>query len=357
MAIDVLTYNALQEVNEKLKEELQTLTDDIATASGGGGGGGSANTDAIAIVDSSSMLQANQWCRIPTGWGEDGLGSWTTGFKVCDTSGYYRCGSSCTWTVPGGTTCVRFQIWGAGGGTPESRCCMHTMPGDTGAYASVIMPVTSGQSYTMCGGCAYCCYSASDGRNQSRGCPSYVTGTGLTNFCAEGGWSSCVYKQIQDRNDQVFSIKCNYCFNSFLGGCICRSGAWVCHEWSTPADGYPEGMWDNSYMPWLSCQVLAHGTGPSGTDVWKIRGQHSYLAYDYAFPMRYWAATVYGFANCCQGVGGCWVCNDCGGFCQNAWYQGPRRIPGVGGWGTSRCGSNCNCGDSGRMGAVCVSWK
>ncbi len=138
-------------------------SDDIATAQGGGGGGGGANADAIAVVDASSMLQANQWCRIPTGWGEDGLGSWTNGFKVCDTSGYYRCGSSCTWTVPGGTTCVRFQIWGSGGGTSESRCCMHTMPGDTGAYASVIMPVTSGSSYTMCGGCAYCCYAGSDG--------------------------------------------------------------------------------------------------------------------------------------------------------------------------------------------------
>ena len=55
-------------------------------------------------------------------------------------------------------------------------------------------------------------------------------------------------------------------------------------------------------MPWLSCQVLAHGTGPSGTDVWKIRGQSSYMAYDYAFPMRYWSATVYGFANLTKNI-------------------------------------------------------
>ena len=102
MAIDVLTYNALQEVNEKLKEELQTLTDDIATASASGGGGGG-NADAIEVVDSSSMLQANQWCRIPTA---PETGSFTNGFKVCDATGYYRCGQSCTWAVPGGTTCV-----------------------------------------------------------------------------------------------------------------------------------------------------------------------------------------------------------------------------------------------------------
>ena len=39
MAIDVLTYNALQEVNQELKAEITQLTDDIATASSGGGGG------------------------------------------------------------------------------------------------------------------------------------------------------------------------------------------------------------------------------------------------------------------------------------------------------------------------------
>ena len=59
MAIDVLTYNALQEVNEKLKEELQTLTDDIATASASGGGGAS-NAQAIEVVDSSSPKEFNK---------------------------------------------------------------------------------------------------------------------------------------------------------------------------------------------------------------------------------------------------------------------------------------------------------
>ena len=355
MAIDVLTYNALQEVNEKLKEELQTLTDDIAAAQGGGGGGGSANADAIAVVDASSMLQANQWCRIPTGWGEDGLGSWTSGFKVCDTSGYYRCGSSCTWTVPGGTTCVRFQIWGSGGGTSESRCCMHTMPGDTGAYASVIMPVTSGNSYTLCGGCAYCCYAGGDGYNQQRGYPSYVQGPGLTNFCAEGGWSGCMYKQICDRNDLYFPVKCNSCCCMWINGCLCRSGATICSgDFETPGFGYPDGYY-SGVMPWLSCTVQAYGSATGG-EVWTIRGQSSHVHVDENYPMRMWAATVYGYPDKCCGRGGCWVCNNCGGHCQSAWTTGARSIPGVGGWGTSSCGGNCTCGDSGRMGMVCVSY-
>ena len=155
MAIDVLTYNALQEINQELKAEITQLTDDIATAQSGGGGGGSANADAIEVVEHSSMLQANQWCRIPTKHTENTV-SFTNGFKVCDDTGYFRCGRSCSWTVPGGTTCVRFQLWGSGGGSTESRCCMWSPTGDTGAYLSVIMPVTAGSTYQMCGGCAYC---------------------------------------------------------------------------------------------------------------------------------------------------------------------------------------------------------
>tara|TARA_Y100000746_G_scaffold205480_1_gene192642 strand:+ start:401 stop:1462 length:1062 start_codon:yes stop_codon:yes gene_type:complete len=353
MAIDVLTYNALQEVNEKLKEELQTLTDDIATASGGGGGGGSANADAITIVDSSSMLQANQWCRIPTA---PETGSFTQGFKVCDTSGYFRCGCNCTWTVPGGTTCVRFQIWGAGGGTTESRCCMHTMPGTTGAYASVIMPTTSGSTFTMCAGCAYCCYAGSDGYNQQRGETSYITGPGLTNFCAEGGWSGCMYKQVCDRNDMYFPSKCSGCCCMWINGCMCRSGATICSgDYETPGFGHPDG-WYDGVMPWLSCSVRAYGSATGG-EVWTIRGQDSSVHADVNYPMRMWSATVYGYDNACCGRGGCFVCNNCGGHCQSAWTVGARQIPGVGGWGTSSCGGDCTCGDSGRMGMVCVSYN
>jgi len=355
MAIDVLTYNALQEVNQELKAEITQLTEDIATASGGGGGGSSANADAITIVEHSSMLQANQWCRIPDKH-TDNTVSFTQGFKVCDATGYYRCGCNCTWTVPSGTTCARFQIWGAGGGSTESRCCMWSPVGTTGAYASVIMPVTAGQSFTLCGGCAYCCYTGGDGVNQSRGCPSYVQGPGLTNFCAEGGWSSCIYKTICDRNDLYFPVKCSGCCCVWMNGCICRSGAQVCSgDFETPGFGYPDGFHDG-IMPWLACTVCAYGSATGG-EVWKIRGQDSSVHTDWSYPMRGWSATVYGFADKCCGRGGCFICNSCGGHCQSAWPAGVRYMPGAGGWMTSSCGGNCTCGDSGRMGMVCVSYN
>tara|TARA_X000000368_G_scaffold418761_1_gene419836 strand:- start:2080 stop:3153 length:1074 start_codon:yes stop_codon:yes gene_type:complete len=357
MAVDVLTYNALQQVNEELRKEIASLTDDITTAQASGGGGGATKTDAQCIVEMSNMLQANQWCQIPTGHGEDGTGTFGNGFKVCDDTGYYRCGRSCTWTVPSGTTQARFQIWGSGGGSNESRCCGFSPIGSSGAYASAILPVTAGQSYTLCAGCAYCCYAQSDGTHMIQTCPSYVQGTGLTNFCAQGGFS-CIYLQIKHRNDQFFPSFCGYCCCNWMNGCICKSGAWVCSEFSTPYHGYPEGYCDGSYMPWLNEDVKYYGdaTGENAS-VWGIRGQWSYLSADYAMPMQYWSATSYGFPGSCCGRGGCWVCDNCGGWCQNAWQQGVRQIPGVGGWGNSRCGGGCNCGDAGRFGMVCVSYN
>ena len=46
MAADVLTYNALQEINQELKAESAALTAGITSAGGGGGEGG-----AVIITD------------------------------------------------------------------------------------------------------------------------------------------------------------------------------------------------------------------------------------------------------------------------------------------------------------------
>ena len=76
MAIDVLTYNALQEVNQELKRELGDLTDQITEASGGGGGAATAGPPIALqceslrkIGEAAYMLNANQWCMIPTTMG------------------------------------------------------------------------------------------------------------------------------------------------------------------------------------------------------------------------------------------------------------------------------------------------
>ena len=182
---------------QELKAELADLTAQVAAVSGGGGGG-SENATAIDVVEHSSMLQANQWCRIPDQPAAGG--NFTQGVMVCDATGYWRCNCNCTWTVPSGTTCARFQIWGPGSSSGTSCCCGVGMPGTSGAYASTIIPVTAGSSDTICAGCAYCCYGfTTTGHRRRRGQCSYIQGCHFCNFCVDveedlwvTGWQTMV---------------------------------------------------------------------------------------------------------------------------------------------------------------------
>jgi hypothetical protein len=113
------------------------------------------------------------------------------------------CGTAaaCTWTVPTDASEASFEVWGAGGSGTISCCCYClyrcSNPGTSGGYALKTIPVTPGDTYIMCagaGGCMQCCNSTGGGYD---GTVSYVTGTGLTTFCADGGlggsshWQAC----------------------------------------------------------------------------------------------------------------------------------------------------------------------
>lgn len=96
-----------------------------------------------------------------------------------------------TWTVPAGVTCLTFELWGAGGaGSPVCCCtCYGGMPGDGGAYSMKTLSVTPGTVYTYvvgCGGCGSSSWYQSNACG-CRGSDTYITGTGLSNFCAMGG--------------------------------------------------------------------------------------------------------------------------------------------------------------------------
>jgi len=283
------------------------------------------------------------WCLIPT-LPATGC-AWSAGLKVCDTSGYFRAGACCQWTVPGGVTCARFQIWGAGAGTGYGCCCAFTPFGGTGAYASVIIPVTAGNTYTLCSGCALCCCATAGGTNDTDGCPSYVTGTNLTNFCAEGGEGS-LYCQLLTRC--VFgSATCNFC--TFLGGCICTNNS-VC--WSPYSSGR-YNLCDNMFPMISSCKTY-FGSATGGT-VYGIRGSFGSIAVNYNQSMRVQDAPVYGFpsVSCCTCLHSS---NSTSGWCRAA-INTYRQYPGGGGsalWQTG--GATGEAGDSGRMGMVCVSY-
>lgn len=97
----------------------------------------------------------------------------------------------CRWCVPCGVTKVTFEIWGGGGGGAGACCCMNGIPGTTGAYSRKTLTypdIEGGYCYSMCVATATSNTNSFRGR---RGCSTYITGPGLSNFCAEGGYGGC----------------------------------------------------------------------------------------------------------------------------------------------------------------------
>ena len=267
MAIDVLAYNSLNKDNQILRNQITGLNSCISTLNSQVSSASACLTvNGKGIIGNPYVPQPELWSQIPTGSG------WTTGFKVCDTSGFFRCGRCCLWTVPAGITCARFQIWGAGGMAGRAGCCGGRPFGSAGAYASVIIPVTAGRTYTLCAGCAYCCYACWNVTASANSCASFVNGCCLSNFCAEGGRGSMCCEQLQ---------RCNYylnpcaftagastcCCTCQLGYCgyshgfmLCGSGGSYCNAAiSTPA---PTGCWgiDKDRNGW-NCHINCLGTG------------------------------------------------------------------------------------------------
>lgn len=337
MAADVLLYNALNEDNQSLINQNAELDTNIA-AQNALCSSSQALIDANSpqLVANSGPNQARMWCLIPEG------SSWVGGFKVCDTSGDFRCDSCCEWVVPAGVTCARFQIWGAGAGTGSACCCGFTPIGGTGAYASVIIPVSEGDTYTLCGGCAFCCYGCR-GQNDADGCASFIIGNGLTNFCAEGGEGS-IYCEIQTR------CAGSYCM--YLGGCICNSGTDVC--WNTQQQGYMGCDQRLGYSMISSCKTY-YGTAASGT-VYGVRGSFGFISVHCDGQICVQHPPIYGFAasSCCS----CCIATVDRQGCERSATNGYMQIPGAGGWAGYKCAGQTNCaGDAGRMGMVCVSYK
>jgi len=344
MAADVLLYNTLNQTNRTLANQVNTLDANIAaqnslctTALN------TIATNAPSLVANAGPNQARMWCLIPEG------SDWTGDLKVCDTSGNFRCGACCEWTVPAGVTCARFQIWGAGAGSGSACCCGFSPFGGTGAYASVIIPVSEGDTYTLCSGCAFCCY-ACRAQSDADGCPSYVTGNGLTNFCSEGGEGN-KYCEVLTRCS--IGAVCGYCV--YLGGCICNTGSDVCWNGQQQGGlGFPACCYDNMYPMISSCKTF-YGSATSGT-VFGIRGSFGSIAVNCNSSICVQHPPIYGFAStsCCLAQ---ITTNYAGGICRSA-LQSYLLVPGAGGWAQMKCAGITNvAGDAGRMGMVCVSYK
>lgn len=111
----------------------------------------------------------------------------------------------CGYTIPTGVQRITFEIWGGGGGGGAKCCCdcyHNGVGGSGGGYSrKTVSGTLAGCVYTVCvgyggmqnctGSCTlhWCCYGQQGGT-------TYVTGYGLSNFCAtggDGGQNSCYY--------------------------------------------------------------------------------------------------------------------------------------------------------------------
>ena len=297
----------------------------------------------VQVIEPCLLRQPSStalWACIPTGSG------WTGGFKVCRCAGnpQFNYGSCCAWTVPGGVTCARFQIWGAGGGSGAGHCCGGSPFGSTGAYASVIMPVTAGNTYTLCAGCAFACYPTRRNLGRVPGCPSWVQGAGLCNFCANGGQGSLGVWMAQQGKRSICKLAAFTALN-YQGPCICCFGSHYCAQVNATCGVIP-------YVAGASY----FGTTTTRSIVYGIRGMWPRFCHDTNHFGCQTHAPIYGFESTSQ-CGFCWTSGTCCGRVFSA-CCGQLQVPSAGGWGSIGMGGSYGvCGDMGKAGMVCVCFK
>tara|TARA_B100001113_G_scaffold234576_1_gene192714 strand:- start:412 stop:1497 length:1086 start_codon:yes stop_codon:yes gene_type:complete len=361
--MDVLVYSALNEQSSLKKQaaaKRKELFDLKANASAGGGGSGGDAEAKAWLTEHEKALQLCPDC-VPL-WDKMYCGEgWTGGFKVCDDTGHYTCGRSCTWTVPSGVTKARFQLWGAGGGANNpSRCCGFTFYGSTAAYASVIIPVTAGSSYTICSGCAYCCMGAPwAGAPRNPGCPSYVQGTGLCYFCAmggDGGMGTYFGARVPSQNHCYVPCLNNATNTSMT---TCEASGSICYQGGCSGGFYPYISGANYY----GTTNIANPT--SENIIYGIRGMWNKWCVHSNNYGCFCAGKIVGASNTQEWTTALaqtcpchmhWSHTCCGGYYRA--QNGYMRMPGQGGhMSASMGGCVSHCGDFGRLGLVCIQYQ
>jgi len=354
--MDVLVYSALNEQAALKKEiaEKQACLFDLKK-----------NQNSPAVDNTTTALStAKDWLttkekahflapETTTNWTVWEGEGWTGEVKVCDTTGYFRCGASCTWTVPSGATKARFQIWGAGGGANKPPCCCgHTPFGSTGAYSSVIVPVQAGWTYTLCAGCAYCCYGyTTENHRRWSGHCSFVQGCKLCNLCASGGQGSLGTWMAMS------GTPCTCRYTYYTNG----NGMRYCNQGS-------DWCWDGENSQGEVGYIAGAGYHGNIKDIAEPTAENVVYGLRGIWPNNCWDGNHYGYeihpptwdgdkvndSTCCvQYTSG----NCCGCQC-SAWAMDCIRFPGAGAWGSHAMGGgNGLYGDSGKFGMVHVCYS
>jgi len=245
----------------------------------------------------------------------------------------------CCWVVPTGVTRLTFEAWGAGGGGAGACCCEWGWSGGSGAYARKTVTGALGNCcYILFAGYYGCCSPAfSCGY---RGCQSWVTGYGLTNFCAEGGlpgYTSCFWFNCCYCADSCYSAMVNGCGtfpNCCYGGPSGASFSCACYFGSDY--GVP-GTW--SYWYTENCQ--ANTCGYRGVIPYGSNQTTDGCAFQY---IRAAGVNTTGeYESCRTGQG----------FTGGTYA----RTVGQGGFGATAFGGNCYCGAPGGPGMIRISWS
>ena len=352
MAIDVLEYAGLLAQYNTEKINLDASTTNLSLAQ--------KNNQAM----SKRLMQrlhnepwdCTTWAAIPT------LPSVTGTVCVYDASGYYRCGASCAWTVPAGATYARFQMWGAGAAASSApQCCGISVWGGSGAYASVILPVTPGQIYCACAGCALCCNkNVSSNYSIGAGCASFVVGPNLTNVCADGGEPSPYCWLTRVRGEAEGGI--GYCVianaSTIVGGsspygynwCMCGQGGF-CNYACQDADAIiPFSTSCKIYYGCVGNATAACHCVVGAPGMFNSNGSTSYQTY-----MCLYHPPVINQTSCC-----CYMCTSasatCNGCLKNA-CTGVFQVFGRGGSPSSNSGgTTTSYGGQGTSGFVKIEY-
>ena len=314
----------------------------------------------------SETIVKNWWNEAPGGAGTEQQGSAISSTnlqKVCNSNWKLGHGpTSCTWTVPSGTVCAKFQVWGAGQGTNGGCCCGGNQFGSTGAYSEAILKVTPGDTYTVCAACScsrYCCSNSTPGE----GCMSGVIGNGICCLSAHGAHcynGNCV--EMNNLRGKVGLGTCARVMNPYCttsGPCYCAYSEY-CYDNSCSTCGMVPVYPGCCYTQYCSCVTdacaITDGQGPKRGH-FGIHGGVCLDTNNYGFHIRppiinsdtgaVWSQSC----GCnCQSFtsGGC-----CGGCAGKDWDT----HPGHGGAGTHVMGGQTNhFGDTGRSGMVQISW-
>lgn len=320
--------------------------------------------DYVAAADDDVLFG---WYGIGGSYPQGSRISNTDYVKVCGSGWMNGEGTNCTWTVPSGVTCARFQLWGAGQGSNPGCCCGGSPGGSNGAYTEMTIKVTPGDAYTICAGCSQsgaCCCSA---YTPGYGCMSYVTGNGICCLKADGEFCyntncesfRCVKVCTGSAGGGCWYWGSQYCTNS--GHCWCSQGEY-CAVGCATCGVVPiyANCWTSGGGQYCNCATTACEVAGMTGETMGMRGIIGGGCFDtnhYGYHIRppiVDADTGLQFSDTC----GCYCQQMQGGSCCGGVYAiSWSAHPGHGGFATHVMGgANQFYGMPGKGGLVQVSW-